>query len=143
MPKISVRQFLQSIRYRYIYIYIYIYKRAVGYRVLGSLSEEHLDNETVHSRNLSNSKRLGVATELTEKSVSKYFNNQFNSTKSTNLDLNFSTFNNIKSSEVLRKAKFDLSSLQRYSNDNWSELISFQQNYQNTILRSHADTSNI
>ena len=53
----------------------------VKYRVLGSLSEEHLDNETVHSRNLSNSKRFGVETELTEKSVSQYFYNQFNLTR--------------------------------------------------------------
>ena len=45
----------------------------------------------------------------------------FNSTESTNLALNFGNFNNIKSSGVLRKVKFDLSSLQRYTNDNWSE----------------------
>ena len=32
-----------------------------------------------------------------------------------------------------------MSSLQRYSNDNWSELICLQQNYQNTILGSHVN----
>ena len=110
---------------------------SVEYLASGSLSEEHLDNKTVHSRNLLNSKRLKVATELTEKSVSKYFYNQFNSPDNTNLALNFGNFSCIKSSAVLRKAKFDLSSLQRYSNDNWSELISLQQYYRNVLVGSH------
>ena len=48
--------------------------------------------------------------------------------------LNFGNLNNIRSSSVLRRAKSDLSSLQRYSNDNWSELISLQQYYRNAIV---------
>ena len=50
--------------------------------------------------------------------------------------LNFGNLNNIRSSSVLRRAKSDLSSLQRYTNDNWSELISLQQYYRNAIVGS-------
>ena len=38
---------------------------------------------------------------------------------------------------MLHRAKSDLSGLQRYLNDNWSELISFQQYYRNTIVGSN------
>ena len=38
----------------------------VEYKVSGTLSAEHTDERTVHSRHLSNSRRLHVATELTE-----------------------------------------------------------------------------
>ena len=109
----------------------------VEYLVSGSLSEEHSDDKIVHSRNLSNTLRLEVATQLTEKSISKYFYNQFELSKNTQFALNSGNFNKIKSASVLRKAKFDLSSLQRYSNDNWSDLINLQQHYQETLVGCH------
>ena len=69
--------------------------------------------------------------------MSKYFYNQFESPENINLVLNFGNLNNIRSSSVLRRAKSDLSSLQRYSNDNRSELISLQQYYRNAIVGSN------
>ena len=86
---------------------------------------------------MSSSQRLEIARTITETSVSKYFYNQFESPENINLALNFGNLNNIRSSSVLRRAKSDLSSLQRYSNDNWSELISLQQYYRNAIVGSN------
>ena len=106
----------------------------VEYKVSGTLSAEHTDGRTVHSRHLSYSRRLHVATELTEKSISNYFYNQFPASDSPNNELDYGNFNKIKSSATLRKAKFDLSSLQRYSNENWSELSGLQEYYRNIIL---------
>ncbi|KAI6647066.1 hypothetical protein LOD99_8903 [Oopsacas minuta] len=80
---------------------------------------------------------LKVATQVANTSVSKYFYNQFESTENRNLALNFGNLNKIKSAAVLRKEKFDLPSLQRFSNDNWSELISLQQYYRNAIVGSN------
>ena len=88
-------------------------------------------------RNLSSSQRLEVAKKISESSVSKYFYDQFESPENTNLVLNFGNLDSIRSSSVLRRAKFDLSSLQRYSNDNWNELISLQQYYRNAIVWSN------
>ena len=45
----------------------------VEYLVSGSLSEEHSDDKIVHSRNLSNTLRLEVASQLTEKSIINTF----------------------------------------------------------------------
>ena len=39
--------------------------------------------------------------------------------------------------QFCEKAKFDLSSLQRYSNDNWAELISLQKYYRNSVIGIH------
>ena len=100
----------------------------------------HSDDKIVHSRNLSNTLRLEVAAQLTEKSISKYYiskYNQFELTKNTQFALNSGNFNKIKSASVLRNVKFDLSSLQRYSNDNWSDLINLQQHYQETLVGNH------
>ena len=69
--------------------------------------------------------------------MNRYFYNQFESSENTDLALNYDNFNKIRSSSVLRKAKFNLSSLQRYSNDNWTELISLQQYYQNINIGDH------
>ena len=91
----------------------------------------------MYARNLSSSQRLEVAKNICGSSVSKYVHDQFESSENTNLALNFGNLNNIRSSSVLRRAKFDLSSLQRYSNDNWNELISSQQYYRNAIAGSN------
>ena len=92
----------------------------VEYITSGFISQEHSNGKTVYGRNLSSSQRLEVAKNISESSVSKYFYDQFESSENTNLALNFGNLNNIRSSSVLRRAKFDLSSLQRYSNDNWN-----------------------
>ena len=106
----------------------------VEYKVSGTLSAEHTDGRTVHSIHLLYSRRLHVATELTEKYISNYFYNQFPASDSPNNELDYGNFNKIKSSATLRKAKFDLSSLQRYSNENWSEISRLQEYYRNIII---------
>ncbi|KAI6658828.1 hypothetical protein LOD99_15153 [Oopsacas minuta] len=80
---------------------------------------------------------LKVATQIANIAVSKYLYNQFESTENRNLAINFGNLNKIKSAAVLRKEKFDLLSLQRFSNDNWSELISLQQYYRNVTVGSN------
>ena len=81
--------------------------------------------------------RLQVASEVDQTSTAKYYYQQFPCASNTELALNYGNFNNLRSKGVLRKAKFDLSSLQRYSNANWSELSGLQQYYRNTCIRSH------
>ena len=109
----------------------------VEYVAYRTLSEQHFDHTTVHSRNLSHSHRLEVARGVADTSVNAYFYDQFDSVENTNLALNYGNLNKVRSSAVLRKAKFDLSSLQRYSNDNWTELISLQQYYRNSVISLH------
>ena len=94
-------------------------------------------NTTVHSRNLSHSHRLEVARGVADTSVNAYFYDQFDSVDNTNLALYYGNLSKVRSSAVLRKAKFDLSSLQRYSNDNWTELICLQQYYRNSVIGLH------
>ena len=109
----------------------------VEYIVSGTLSSEHSNSTVVYSRKLSNSRRLQVATEVTQKSTAKYYYEQFPSSENTELALNYGNFNKIKSKGVLRRAKFDLSSVQRFSNDNWSELSGLQQYYRNLCIGTH------
>ena len=109
----------------------------VKYVAYGTLSEQHFDNTTVHSQNLSHTHRLEVAKGVADTSVNAYFYDQFDSVENTNLALNYGNLSKVRSAVVLRKAKFDLSSLQRYSNDNWTELISLQQYYRNSVIGLH------
>ena len=92
---------------------------------------------TVHSRKLSHLHWLEVEKDVADKSVNAYFYEQFEYVENTNLALNYGNLSKIRSAAVLRKAKFDLSSLQRYSNDNWVELISLQQYYRNSVIGLH------
>ena len=92
----------------------------------------------MHSRKLSHLHKLEVAKDVADKSVNAYFYDQFDYLENTNLALNYGNLSKIRNTAVLRKAKFDLSSLQRYSNDNWAELISLQQYYRNSVIGLHA-----
>ena len=96
------------------------------------MSAEHTDGNAVQSRKLPHNQRIQVATELTKQSVSNNLYNQFPS-ECSNIALDYGNFNKIKSSGSLRKGKFDLSSLQRYSNENWRELPGLQEYYRNII----------
>ena len=54
------------------------------------------------------SRRLHVATELTEKYISNYFYNQFPASDSPNNELDYGNFNKIKSSATLRQGWIQL-----------------------------------
>ena len=102
----------------------------IEYIASGFLSQEHL-NGKLCTREIFQLPKKSV------NHVSKYFYDQFESPENTNLALNFGNLNNLRNSSVIRRAKFDLSSLQRYSNDNWNELISLQQYFRNAIIGSN------
>ena len=108
----------------------------VNYEVMGTLSPEHSNVDIAYSRKLSNSLRLQVASNLTDKSVGNYFYEQFPHPDCESSALSFGNFNNVRSACVLRKAKFDLSCLQRFSNDNWSELSGLQEYYRNITVNN-------
>ena len=103
---------------------------------MGTLSPEHSSVDIVYSRKLSNCLRLQVASNLTDKSVGNYFYEQFPHPNCESSALSFGNFNNVRSACVLRKAKFDLSCLQRFSNDNWSELSGLQEYYRNITVNN-------
>ena len=104
----------------------------VNHEVMGTLSPEHSNVDVAYSRKLSNSLRLQVASNLNDKSVGNYFYEQFPHPNCENSALSFGNFNNV----ALRKAKFDLSCLHRFSNDNWSELSGFEEYYRNITVNS-------
>ena len=81
--------------------------------------------------------RLQVASDLTRMPVSKYFYDQFLSSNNKELALDYGNFNKIRSANTLCKAKSDLLSLNRFSNDNWKELTELQGHYYKIINNKH------
>ena len=80
----------------------------VEYVVTGTLSSEHTASTIVHSRRLSNIRRLQVASEVSRESTAKYYYEQFPSSENTELALSYGNYNKIQSKGVLRRAKFDI-----------------------------------
>ena len=109
----------------------------VEYTAIGTLSSEHHDGKISYARHLSKTERLQVASDLTKMPVSKYFYDQFLSSNNKELALDYGNFNKIRSANTLRKAKSDLLSLNRFSNDNWKELTELQDHYYKTINNKH------
>ena len=90
----------------------------------GFLSQQDSDRKTLYSGNC----LVNVT------SLSKYFYGQFVMLVNIALFLNFANLDNIRSLSIIRRAEFDLSSLQRCFNDNLSDLIIFAQYYRNAIV---------
>ena len=106
---------------------------SVSYATFGCYSALHDDSCTSHSRHLSGLMRLQTALQVNQDGVSNYFHKQFNNTKTMAL-VSRGNLTDLKSKSSLSKAKLEYLSSQRFSEDNWDDLILLQKNYvlQNT-----------
>ena len=92
----------------------------------GSLSLQHTDGTSAHSRHLSGSERSKMAGLLANSSVSKVFNKQFNNSNNI-LGFQYGNLTGIKSADCLRKVKSEMKSESRFSNLYMEDVAATQQ----------------
>ena len=96
-----------------------------SYEVYGIYSALHDDCSTSHSRHLAGTKRRQTAFLVNQDGDSNYYHHQFDNTNTLAL-VGRGSLTDLKSKSSLSKAKLEYLSSQRFSDDNWDDLILLQ-----------------
>ena len=95
---------------------------SVGVLTEGTLSDEHFDHTTSHSRNVSNDNREELGKMLTCSSAINYHYDLFKDSKSLEV-AKHGNLNQLQSQEVLRKVKSQYMEKKRFSDDIWQDIV--------------------
>ena len=98
----------------------------------GTLSRQHFDNETSHSRKLSGQARKLVAEELNYTLPSKYHYEQFDNTFNLTV-ASHGNMNSLKSADVIRKIQSEDASKCRFSDEMFQDVLITQKTYDSNI----------